>query len=81
MGHLKYVCNEKQVVRIKSRSKIALVVGSVFIHGAGGIEARGLVAATVGRRRDVVSPIINERDGFFCQERSGGPALLANAPS
>jgi hypothetical protein len=38
------------------------------------------VAATVGRRRDLVSTIINGRDGFFCKERSRGPAFAANAP-
>ena len=81
MGLLEHVDHEKQVVRIKSGPKVALVVGSVFINGAGGIETRGLVAATVGRRRDLVSTIINGRDGFFRKERSRGPALLANAPS
>ena len=81
MGRLEHVCNEKQVVRIKSGSKVALVVRSVFIDGAGGVETRGHVAGPVGRRRDVDSTIINGRDGFFCKERSGGPARLANAPS
>ena len=81
MGRIEHVCNEKQVVRIKSGPEVALVVRSVFINGAGGIETRGLVAATVGRRRDLVSTIINGRDGFFRKERSRGPALLANAPS
>ena len=80
MGRIEHVDNEKQVVRIKSRSKVALVVRSVFINGAGGVETRGLVAATVGRRRDLVSTIINGRDGFFCKERSRGPAFAANAP-
>ena len=80
MGRVKYVDHEKQVVRIKSGSKVALVVRSVFIDGAGGIETRGLVAATVGRQPHLVSTIINGCDGFFCKERSGGPALLANAP-
>ena len=81
MGRIEHVCNEKQVVRIKSGPKVALVVGSVFVHGAGGVETWGHVAATVGRRRDLVSTIINGRDGFFRKERSRGPALLANAPS
>ena len=80
MGGIKYVDNEKQVVRIKSGPKVALVVRSVFINGAGGIETRGHVAATVGRRRDLVSTVINGCDGFLRQSRSRGPARLANAP-
>ena len=80
MGRIKYIDHEKEVVRIKSGPEVALVVGSVFVHGARGIQTRGLVAATVGRRRDLVSTIINGRDGIFCKERSRGPAFAANAP-
>ena len=81
MGLIEHVDHEKQVAGEPRGPKVALVVRSVFIHGAGGIEARGLVAATVGRRRDLVSTIINGRDGFFCKERSRGPAFVADAPS